>query len=112
MSKELKLDVMKNRNDLVEGTFCYSLFERSFFDEKLLSDLVNNSEAFLKENEHDTDILNLLSWIVNGVDQCFTSHNDKNDYYSIENYSVNLERKWGRVWRPEINKIINGDKDC
>lgn len=47
MSKELKLDVMNNKNDLVEGTFCYSLFERSFFDEELLSDLINNSEAFL-----------------------------------------------------------------
>ncbi|WP_261804318.1 hypothetical protein [Serratia ureilytica] len=50
MSKELKLDVMNNKNDLIEGTFCYSLFERSFFDEKLLSDLINNSGAFLKEN--------------------------------------------------------------
>ncbi|AVN51510.1 hypothetical protein P9A09_05935 [Serratia marcescens] len=112
MSKELKLDVMNNKNDLIEGTFCYSLFERSFFDEKLLSDLINNSEAYLKENEYDKDILNLLSWIINGVDQCFTSHNDKNDYYSIENYSVNLEKKWWEVWRPEINEIVNGDKGC
>ncbi|WP_254623411.1 hypothetical protein [Serratia marcescens] len=63
MSKELKLDVMNNKNDLIEGTFCYSLFEMSFFDEKLLSDLINNSEAFLKENECDKDVLNLLSWV-------------------------------------------------
>lgn len=66
---------------MIEGTFCHSLFERSFFDEKLLSDLINNSEAFLKENECDKDVLNLLSWVFNGVDQCFTSHNDENDYY-------------------------------
>lgn len=25
MSKELKLDVMNNKNDLIEGTFCHSL---------------------------------------------------------------------------------------
>ncbi|MGQ7715519.1 hypothetical protein ACUN52_19205 [Serratia sp. IR-2025] len=109
MSKELKLDVMNNKNDLIEGTFCYSLFERSFFDEKLLSDLINNSEAYLKENENDKDILNLISWIINGVDQCFKSHYDNNDYYSIENYYVNLEKKWCEVWRREINEIVNGD---
>ncbi|EMH4107650.1 TPA: hypothetical protein ACXE51_001669 [Serratia marcescens] len=108
MSKELKLDVMNNKNDLIEGTFCYSLFERSFFDERLLSDLINNSEAFLKENEYDKDVLNLLSWIVNGVDQCFTSHNDENDYYLIENYSVALENRWVLLWRPKIDKIIGG----
>jgi hypothetical protein len=109
VSKELKLDVMNNKNDLIEGTFCYSLFERSFFDEKLLSDLINNSEAFLKENECDKDVLNLLSWIVNGVDQCFTSHNDENDYYLIENYSVALENRWVFLWRSKIDKIIGGN---
>ncbi|GJK48265.1 hypothetical protein ACSJL3_002431 [Serratia nevei] len=109
MSKELKLDVMNNKNDLIEGTFCYSLFERSFFDEKLLSDLINNSEAFLKENECDKDVLNLLSWIVNGVDQCFTSHNDENDYYLIENCSVVLENRWVFLWRSKIDKIIGGN---
>ncbi|WP_164039061.1 hypothetical protein [Serratia marcescens] len=108
MSKELKLDVMNNKNDLIEGTFCYSLFERSFFDEKLLSDLINNSETCLKENEYDKDVLNLLSWIVNGVDQCFISHNDENDYYSIENYSVVLENRWVILWRSKIDKIIGG----
>ncbi|MFI2948049.1 hypothetical protein ACG4ZL_17050 [Serratia nematodiphila] len=108
MSKELKLDVMNNKNDLIEGTFCHSLFERSFFDENLLSDLINNSGAFLKENECDKDVLNLLSWIVNGVDQCFTSHNDENDYYLIENYSVSLENRWVLLWRSKIDKIIGG----
>ncbi|EPK0250882.1 hypothetical protein PP737_004723, partial [Serratia marcescens] len=81
-------------------------------DERLLIDLIEKSELFVKVNNRDEDVLNLLSWVVNGVDQCFTSHNDKDDYYSIENYSVNLEKKWGEVWRPEINKIVNGDKDC
>ncbi|MGP1110307.1 hypothetical protein ACJ8I8_00320 [Serratia sp. CY54717] len=108
MSKELKLDVMNNKNDLIEGTFCYSLFERSFFDENLLSDLINNSGAFLKENECDKDVLNLLSWVVNGVDQCFTSHSDENDYYLIENYSVSLENRWVLLWRSKIDKTIGG----
>jgi len=108
VSKELKLDVMNNKNDLIEGTFCYSLFERSFFDENLLSDLINNSGAFLKENECDKDVLNLLSWVVNGVDQCFTSHSDENDYYLIENYSVALENRWVLFWRSKIDKIIGG----
>ncbi|HAT4519286.1 TPA: hypothetical protein I9281_004266, partial [Serratia marcescens] len=84
----------------------------AFFDERLLIDLIKKSELFVKENNRDEDVLNLLAWVVNGVDQCFISHNDKDDYYSIENYSVNLEKKWGEVWRPEISKIVNGDKDC
>ncbi|WP_241019251.1 hypothetical protein [Serratia ureilytica] len=108
----LKYDILKNKDDLIEGTFCYSLFEDAFFDERLLIDLIEKSELFVKENNRDEDVLNLLSWVVNGVDQCFTFHNDKDDYYSIENYSVNLEKKWWEVWRPEVNKIVNGDKDC
>ncbi len=112
VNDNLKCDILKNKDDLIEGTFCYSLFEDAFFDERLLIDLIEKSELFVKVNNLDEDVLNLLSWVVNGVDQCFTSHNDKDDYYSIENYSVNLEKKWGEVWRPEINKIVNGDKDC
>ncbi len=112
VNDNLKCDILKNKDDLIEGTFCYSLFEDAFFDEQLLIDLIEKSELFVKKNNRDEDVLNLLSWVVNGVDQCFISHNDKDDYYSIENYSVSLEKKWGEVWRPEINKIVNGDKDC
>ncbi|WP_261120862.1 hypothetical protein [Serratia ficaria] len=112
VNDNLKYDILKNKDDLIEDTFCYSLFEDAFFDEQLLIDLIKKSASFVKENNRDEDVLNLLSWVINGVDQCFTSNNDKDDYYSIENYSVNLEKKWENVWRPEINKIISGDKDC
>ncbi|EPJ3766643.1 hypothetical protein NPI25_004137, partial [Providencia stuartii] len=112
MKANLKHNILKNKDDLIEGTFCYSLFENAFFDEVLLIDLIKNAKLFFKENNQDKDISNLLTWIVNGVDQCFVSNNDKDDYYSIENYSSDLEIKWKNVWRTEINEIISNSNNC
>ncbi|WP_426816751.1 hypothetical protein ACP3TC_14940 [Winslowiella sp. 2C04] len=107
MNIVLKEEILKNRNDLIEGTFCFSLFEEALFYSSLLDDLIDNSMLFIKENGSDTEVKDFLSWVVNCVDQCFLSHKDEGDLYTIKNYSSEIEKNWMNVWKPKINEINN-----
>ncbi|MDE1188716.1 MAG: hypothetical protein PW844_20000 [Pantoea sp.] len=103
----LKEEILKNRDDLIEGTFCYSLFEDALFEQALLDDLIYGCELFIKENGREAEINEFLSWMVNCVDQCFLSHKDESDLYKIKNYSSEIERKWINVWKPKIKEMNN-----
>ena len=70
--------LVKNKNDNIDDTFCYQLFEENYFD---------------------TD---KLQWIIEGVDNCFIYHHDQNDYYRITNYSNTIEDAWNKHWRAEL----------
>ncbi|QGY27418.1 hypothetical protein [Pantoea cypripedii] len=107
MNNVLKEEVLKNRDDLIEGTFCYSLFEDSLFECSLLEELIDNCILLTKENGSDSELKDFLSWMVNCIDQCFSSHKDESDLYTIRNYSPELERQWTNVWRPKISEMNN-----
>lgn len=80
----------KQKNDEIEGTFCYELFENSFFDinlcQNLLSELPN-----IPKTQASSEI---LKWIISCTDICFASHHDKNDLYKIKNYTQRIEANW------------------
>ena len=78
------------KNDEIEGTFCYELFENSFFDEKLCQELI----AELPNINRTVSSTQIIKWIISSVDTCFTSHHDDNDLYQIKNYSKKIEAKW------------------
>ena len=107
MNSALKEEILKNRDDLIEGTFCYSLFEDSLFESSLLEELIENCMLFKKENGCDNELKDFLSWMINCIDQCFSSHKDESDLYIIRNYSPELERQWINVWKPKISEMNN-----
>ncbi len=107
MYNNLKNDILKNKDDMVEGTFCYLLFEDGSFSPSLIEELIDNSEFFVRNENNNIEVKNFLDWVIRCVDQCFSSHQDKDDYYSIKNYSVEFEDKWSKIWKPNIERIIN-----
>lgn len=108
MNKEIRKKILDNKDDLIEGTFCYSLFEDSFFDEEQLILLIKDAEAFFKANDSDPEVEYVLLWMVPCVDQCFKSHHDNSDYYKIKNYKKSFEDEWVSNWKGRILKIVNG----
>lgn len=106
MINELKDKLLTNKDDLIEGTFCYTLFEDSIFDENLMQYFIDDVKKYLKKVEYDSDIKDLLIWVLQCVEQCFISHHDKDDLYFIKNYSDSLENTWQINWKKEIENII------
>ncbi|QNQ18622.1 hypothetical protein HF650_02040 [Kosakonia sp. SMBL-WEM22] len=105
MNEKLKIELLKNKDDLIEGTFCYQLFEDRMFNENLMVALINGAGDFLKENSRDNEVKDLLTWVVRGVDQCFLSNSDDDDLYTIKNYNVGMEEKWRNDWKLLIVKL-------
>ncbi|MDK1704643.1 hypothetical protein OSR40_012955 [Serratia rubidaea] len=106
MNRNLKIRIINNKDDLVEGTFCYSLFESAIFDSDLLNELISDSECFFNRNGYDKEVADVLSWLVKCVNQCFLSNGEKNDLYFIKNYSTEMESKWNDYWEPKIKKLL------
>ncbi|MGQ3924418.1 hypothetical protein ACTJMU_15635 [Mixta calida] len=94
MTTDLKNKILSNKDDLIEGTFCYLLFEEAKYDESLLSEFIDDVAMFFEKETSDDEIIKLLSWMIRGVDICFNSHNDKDDLYHIVNYDAEKEISW------------------
>lgn len=104
-SKEVKVGdisadnlLAKNKNDDIDDTFCYKLFEENYFDADKLQLLIN----FVSAKELDRNEADILQWIIDCVDKCFIYHHDQNDYYRITNYSNTIEDAWNNHWRAEL----------
>ena len=98
----IKQLILSNKNDLIENTFCYELFENGFFIEEKILLLIEQVKYINRTNIMDNDIKNVLIWIANGVDQCFLSHQDVDDLYFIQNYKTEYEIKWNTQWKKGI----------
>ncbi|WP_017349301.1 hypothetical protein [Pantoea sp. A4] len=107
MDKKLKIEILNNKDDLTEGTFCYLLFEDGVFDESLLINLIENTRDYLSRNIGDREIIDFLKWLDTCTNQCFSSHNEKDDLYTISNYKIEMEKKWHNTWEPMILRLIN-----
>lgn len=110
MNEQLKIELLKNKDDLIEDTFCYQLLENGVFNENLIDKLINDSATFLEENGEDNEVKELLEWIVRCVDQCFLSNSDDADLYVIKNYSVEMEENWQIEWKLLIIKLTKNSQ--
>lgn len=92
----------KNKNDDIDDTFCYQLFEENYFDTDKLQLLIN----FVSAKELDRNEADILQWIIDCVDKCFIYHHDQNDYYLIANHSKAIEDAWNKHWRAELKASL------
>ncbi len=106
MNENIRLRLLENKDDLIEGTFCYSLFEESIFCPNLMAEFIEIAEVFLNY-DNDLEIKKLLKWVIGCVEQCFLSHHDENDYYHIKNYSIDIESKWKNIWKPKLDYLLD-----
>ncbi|NUU64806.1 hypothetical protein HQN64_01610 [Enterobacteriaceae bacterium BIT-l23] len=101
--------ILNNKNDLVEGTFCYELFENRVFNEHLFIELIENITSCLIEGDYlkDDDFIELLEfvpWFVMNTMHCVICHNDKNDSYFIENMNMSL---WYERYENMLRDILS-----
>ena len=94
--------IVANKDDEVEDTFCYKLFELGEFDVAKIQELV----SYVSLNELDDKEKNILRWIIEGVNSCFAYHKAANDYYLIKNYSKKIEDKWSMDWEVMLNDTL------
>ncbi|WP_024468768.1 hypothetical protein, partial [Treponema pedis] len=69
--------IIKNKNDDIEDTFSYKLFEEQYFDTNKIEELIN----YISYNKLSIREKEILRWMINCVDNCFIYHKDINDYY-------------------------------
>ena len=65
--------LVKNKNDNIDDTFCYKLFEENYFDTDKLQHLIN----FVSAKKLDRNEADILQWIIEGVDNCFIYHHER-----------------------------------
>jgi len=111
----LEEEILKNKDNLSEGTFCYELFENKVFDENLFLDLIETIDEYLcdcqrKKLNANKEVLNCIIWIITGIYRCVISHNDTNDGYVIENFDMSSwyekyeENVLSEKWTPPIGQ--------
>ena len=107
----IKDRLLLNRDDTVEGTFVYRLWEKSYFDELLCENLAEDFEKLTRSGHLDTSMTELANWIVYGVNLSLKAHHDPKDRSKIKNYSPTLERRWVSLWEPRLREVIAWKRD-
>ncbi len=87
--------IIQNKDDSVESSFCYKLFEERYFDVGGMEELV----CYVQSSDMNTEEVDVLTWIIECVDNCFAYHWDVNDYFRIVNYTKAIESKWNAIWK-------------
>ncbi|WP_396332201.1 hypothetical protein [Burkholderia anthina] len=103
-----KKAILENRDDLVDGTFCYELFELRIFNEKLFFELVDGIDAYLASMRDggerlDQEMSIFLPWFVMGVMHCVICHNDRNDRYVIESFDMD---SWYGDYEGRLSSVL------
>ncbi|MCL1918890.1 MAG: hypothetical protein FWG14_11325 [Peptococcaceae bacterium] len=106
--------ILENRNDLIEGTFCYELFELQIFNEKLFFELIDGINKHLSATwdgggKLDQEMLSFLPWFVMGVMNSIICHNDKNDRYVIKQLDMSL---WHEIYEEKLSSLLNRIITC
>ncbi len=100
-----------NKDDDIENSFCYQLFEERRFDEQLFVALCDDMDVVLEQSHSPKESCKLLVWIISCTFRSVFSHHDKSDLYRIDNFDADMSAKWGGEYlermRDLLDKIVN-----
>ncbi|NHZ42968.1 hypothetical protein [Massilia aquatica] len=96
----------RNKNDAIENTFCYELFELGNFDEHLFVSVCDDMDVVLDNYAAPKENYKLLAWIISCTFRCVFSHFDKADSYTITNFDDALARKWGAQYVDQLRDLL------
>lgn len=97
----------ENKNDDIENTFCYQLFEMNYFNEGLFLDLCKDIDFVLDKNSAPKENYKLLVWIISCIFRSVFSHFDKTDRYKINNFDAEISEKWGGVYLERLRDLLD-----
>jgi hypothetical protein len=101
-------NLRNNKNDEIEGTFCYALFEDRVFDEALLVPLIADIECVLGQDEVSPEDRRLAHWVMLGTLRCLFSHFDASDFYKIENLDAEVYGRWSGDYFERFRALMSG----
>lgn len=99
-------NILSNRDDANEGTFCYRLFESGWFDEALFVRLVDDLRAVSADTRARASHRATMQWIMLGALRCVFSHFDANDGYRITNLDESLYSRWSGDYFERLRELM------
>ncbi|KRB79027.1 hypothetical protein ASE07_04870 [Noviherbaspirillum sp. Root189] len=99
--------LLQNKDDSIETTFCYKLFELRIFDEMLFQELCADMENVLQYFPIEIDRLKTLVWIISCTFRSVFSHYDKTDLFTIENFDNNIAARWGADYCDRFRYLLD-----
>ncbi len=97
----------ENKDDNVERTFCYQLFEMTYFNEQLFLTLCEDIEIVIKADSTPKEHFRLLVWIVSCIFRCVFSHFDKADLYKISNFDAEVATNWRDDYLERLRDLLD-----
>lgn len=98
--------IASNRDDEVEGTFCYQLFESGWFDEARFVQLVDDMRLVAGDPRARAVHRAAIHWIALGALRCVFSHFDANDGYRITNLDEALYSRWSGDYFERLRELL------
>lgn len=107
--KEIEQIVLDNRNDLVDNTFCYKLFEKRDFDNSLFEELIFNINKLIEYYRSNTKLINKnilksILWIIQSTFKVVIYHFDPFDLSKINDFKI---EEWSNSYMDQLNDIFN-----
>ena len=101
----LENEILKNKDDLVEGTFCFELFEEKTFNTPLFDRLIRDIQTALKSTDAKSSnkLKEFIIWFTMGTIRCVICHNNPNDLYKISDFSMDA---WNESYEPKLNSTL------
>lgn len=104
--------IIKNRDDDVEDTFCFELFELRIFNEPLLLELLKDLELAAGHGQATRTQKEVIAWIGLCVFRCFTSHFNSLDRYKIQNLDSEIYARWSNDYFERFRAILSANMAC
>lgn len=107
--KEIEQIVLDNRNDLIDNTFCYKLFEKRVFDNSLFEELIVNINRLIEYYRLNIklinkDILKSILWIIDSIFKVVIYHFDPFDLSKINDFKI---EEWSNSYMDQLDDIFN-----
>lgn len=107
--KEIEQIVLDNRNDLIDNTFCYELFEKRVFDNSLFEELIFNINRLIEYyrlniKSINKDILKSILWIMESIFKVVIYHFDPFDLSKINDFKI---EEWNTSYMDQLDDIFN-----
>ena len=107
--KEIEQIVLDNRNDLIDNTFCYELFEKRVFDNSLFEELIFNINRLIEYYRLNIKsinkvILKSILWIIESIFKVVIYHFDPFDLSKINDFKI---EEWSNSYMDQLNDIFN-----
>jgi len=98
--------LLDNKNDEIEATFCYELFELNYFDEIRFADLCEDITYVLSKEMAPSANYKVLVWIISCTFRSVFSHLHKSDRYKIKNFDAEISEKWNDDYLEKLRALL------